>query len=137
MEQFQAFLEQFHTSGAADAYRFLGCHAQERGGESAGRGRETGEVAGVREESEERGEGDERQLRGNQRGGVAQTLLALAHCAQQRRNGRAVAEVGRAEKVLRERRSLQGGQAEGEGNGLGEQDREAIGGDGGEWCVAG
>ena len=34
MEQFQAFLEQFHTSGAADAYRFLGCHAQERGGES-------------------------------------------------------------------------------------------------------
>ncbi len=33
MEQFQAFLEQFHTSGRADAYRFLGCHAQERDGE--------------------------------------------------------------------------------------------------------
>ena len=27
MEQFKAFLEQFHTTGASDAYRFLGCHA--------------------------------------------------------------------------------------------------------------
>ena len=28
MEQFQVFLEQFHTSGAADAYRYLGCHPE-------------------------------------------------------------------------------------------------------------
>ena len=28
MEQFKAFLEQFHTTGVSDAYRFLGCHAQ-------------------------------------------------------------------------------------------------------------
>ena len=32
MEQFQAFLEQFHTSGAADAYRYLGCHPEVREG---------------------------------------------------------------------------------------------------------
>ena len=32
MEQFQAFLEQFHTTGVSDAYRFLGCHAQNRDG---------------------------------------------------------------------------------------------------------
>ena len=32
MEQFKAFLEQFHTSGVSDAYRFLGCHAQNRDG---------------------------------------------------------------------------------------------------------
>ena len=30
MEQFKAFLEQFHTTGVSDAYRFLGCHAQNR-----------------------------------------------------------------------------------------------------------
>ena len=32
MEQFKAFLEQFHTTGVSDAYRFLGCHAQNRDG---------------------------------------------------------------------------------------------------------
>lgn len=32
MEQFKAFLEQFHTTGVSDAYRFLGCHAQSRDG---------------------------------------------------------------------------------------------------------
>ena len=32
MEQFKAFLEQFHTTGVTDAYRFLGCHAQNRDG---------------------------------------------------------------------------------------------------------
>ena len=32
MEQFKAFLEQFHTIGVSDAYRFLGCHAQNRDG---------------------------------------------------------------------------------------------------------
>ncbi|HCE63086.1 MAG TPA: 1,4-alpha-glucan branching enzyme [Clostridiales bacterium] len=32
MEQFKAFLEQFHTTGVLDAYRFLGCHAQNRDG---------------------------------------------------------------------------------------------------------
>ena len=32
MEQFQAFLEQFHTNGAADAYRYLGCHPEVREG---------------------------------------------------------------------------------------------------------
>ena len=32
MEQFKAFLEQFHTPGVSDAYRFLGCHAQSRDG---------------------------------------------------------------------------------------------------------
>ena len=32
MEQFQAFLEQFHTSGTADAYRYLGCHPEVREG---------------------------------------------------------------------------------------------------------
>ena len=32
MEQFQVFLEQFHTSGAADAYRYLGCHPEVREG---------------------------------------------------------------------------------------------------------
>ena len=32
MEQFKAFLEQFHTTGVSNAYRFLGCHAQNRDG---------------------------------------------------------------------------------------------------------
>ena len=32
MEQFKAFLEQFHTTGVSDAYRLLGCHAQNRDG---------------------------------------------------------------------------------------------------------
>ena len=32
MEQFKAFLEQFHTTGVSDAYRFLGCQAQNRDG---------------------------------------------------------------------------------------------------------
>ena len=32
MEQFKAFLEQFHNTGVSDAYRFLGCHAQNRDG---------------------------------------------------------------------------------------------------------
>ena len=32
MEQFKACLEQFHTTGVSDAYRFLGCHAQNRDG---------------------------------------------------------------------------------------------------------
>ena len=32
MEQLKAFLEQFHTTGVSDAYRFLGCHAQNRDG---------------------------------------------------------------------------------------------------------
>ncbi len=32
MEQFKAFLEKFHTTGVSDAYRFLGCHAQNRDG---------------------------------------------------------------------------------------------------------
>ena len=32
MEQFKAILEQFHTTGVSDAYRFLGCHAQNRDG---------------------------------------------------------------------------------------------------------
>ena len=32
MEQFKAFLEQFHTTGVSDAYRFLSCHAQNRDG---------------------------------------------------------------------------------------------------------
>ncbi len=32
LEQFKAFLEQFHTTGVSDAYRFLGCHAQNRDG---------------------------------------------------------------------------------------------------------
>ena len=33
MEQLQTFLEQFHTTGAANAYQFLGCHACTRGAE--------------------------------------------------------------------------------------------------------
>ena len=32
MELFKAILEQFHTTGVSDAYRFLGCHAQNRDG---------------------------------------------------------------------------------------------------------
>ena len=33
MEQLQTFLEQFHTTGAANAYQFLGCHACTSGAE--------------------------------------------------------------------------------------------------------
>ena len=34
MQQFQTFLEQFHTTGVSDAYNYLGCHAETREGES-------------------------------------------------------------------------------------------------------